>query len=352
MQRVHIELTNVCEFNCRFCPKPQMTRPNGFMQTDLAKRIITEIGRKQICEKITLHVMGEPTLHPDFFKILAHASQNRVAVGLTTNGAGLGRKTGRRLLDYPLHQLDVSLQTPDAKSFYLRGAGRLAFEDYLDGILEFFAAYHARHPGTIFKFRFLNTRFPEKEMEAHLGPVRVISSTPQLRHTFRFWAGRIYDFLQTESNKRRRSMQAIDRLNAYQWNVIEIAPNVFFETYVLGNWGHAFGDAKIHRALFGKCFGMQDHFAVLYNGDLTLCCIDFDGRTAMGNLNRKTIEEVLASDAVGRIIAGFQHYRLVHPYCQLCLGGKSFSSWLLKPLTNILVLQALKPFFYRKIRLF
>ena len=43
LQRVHLELTNICEFNCRFCPKNEMTRTYGHIDTDLAKRAITEI---------------------------------------------------------------------------------------------------------------------------------------------------------------------------------------------------------------------------------------------------------------------------------------------------------------------
>ena len=48
----------------------------------------------------------------DFFQILEHAIKEEVKVGLTTNGSRLGGETGKRLLDYDLHQIDVSLQTP------------------------------------------------------------------------------------------------------------------------------------------------------------------------------------------------------------------------------------------------
>src|SRR5208282_3841624 len=113
LKRVHIELTNVCDFNCIFCPKSEMKRPYGYMDTGLARRIITELKARGICEKITFHVMGEPTLHKDFFAILDHAEAEGMKAGLTTNGGGLGGDTGRRLLDYALHQLDISLQTPD-----------------------------------------------------------------------------------------------------------------------------------------------------------------------------------------------------------------------------------------------
>jgi len=352
LQRVHVELTNVCEFNCVFCPKSEMKRPFGFMEKNLAKRIITEIGENDICDKITFHVMGEPTLHPDFFEILDHAQKENVPVGLTTNGAGLSGKTGRRLLDYNLHQIDISLQTPDAQSFALRKAGPLSFEDYMKGILDFFAAYSARGRETIFKFRLLNTRFRKKGMEKKTGPLSVISSTKELRRRFKFLSGQIYDILGVDGSKKGAALKRIEKLVSYKWNVVEVYPQVFFETYVLGDWGHAFSDKKIINAWAGYCFGMRDHFSILYNGDVVLCCIDFDGHTAMGNLQQASLKQVLSSDQLGEIIAGFKKFRVVHPYCRRCLGSKTLADWIFKPLFNIMVLNILKPFFYKHTNLF
>ena len=65
-------------------------------------------------------------------------------VGLTTNGSRLGGETGKRLLDYNLHQIDISLQTPDAKSFVLRKANALTFDSYLSGILNFFLLLYGK----------------------------------------------------------------------------------------------------------------------------------------------------------------------------------------------------------------
>ena len=63
-----------------------------------------------MAEKVTLHVMDEPTLHRDFFEILDHARKEKVNIVLTTNGGELGGETGKRLLNYPLYQIDVSGQ--------------------------------------------------------------------------------------------------------------------------------------------------------------------------------------------------------------------------------------------------
>ncbi len=351
LKRVHLELTNVCDFNCAFCPKSEMKRPFRHMETDLAKRVIDEIGKNGIAEKITFHVMGEPTLHPDFFAILTHA-QTKVSVGLTTNGGGLGGDTGKRLLDYGLYQVDISLQTPDADSFALRKAKALTFESYLEGILAFFRDYHAKWPNTIFKLRFLNTRFPKKEIESKKGPVRVINSTEELRRTFRYWSGRIYDVLGVEGEKRRMAMRRIGSLSAVKWNVVEVYPNVFFETYVLEGWGHAFDDKKAREAWAGYCFGMKDHFSILSNGDLILCCVDFEGKTKIGNLHTASLLEILSSEELGKIINGFEHFKLVHPHCRQCLGSTSFASWVFKPILSIAALKVLKPFFYKRTRLY
>lgn len=352
LQRVHIELTNICDFSCAFCPKSEMKRAYGYMDTNLAMRIITGLKENKICEKITFHVMGEPTLHPDFFAILSHAQNKNIKVGLTTNGGGLGGETGKRLLDYGLYQIDISLQTPDAESFVLRKAKTLVFEEYLNGILNFFSSYHARHKDTIFKFRFLNTRFRKNGMEKRRGTIRVISSTDELRRTFKYWAGCIYDILGVDLDKRENAMKRIRRLVSYKWNVVEIYPNILFETYLLEDWGHAFDGERIRNAWAGYCFGMRDHFSILYNGDVTLCCVDFDGKTKVGNLHESSLKEVLSSAELGRIVDGFKKFRLVHSYCKGCLGSKSVTSWLFKPVVSILALKTFKPYFYSRTKLY
>ncbi|MCE5195453.1 MAG: radical SAM protein [Nitrospiraceae bacterium] len=352
LKRVHIELTNVCDFNCVFCPKSEMKRPYGYMETEFAKNIISELASNNICEKITFHVMGEPTLHRDFLKILSHAQNQKMKVGLTTNGSSLSKVTGEKLQEYNLYQIDISLQTPDEQSFALRKAGNITFENYLNGIFSFFNEYHKKNSGTIFKFRFLNTRFRNKHMEKKTGSLKVMSSTRELRDTFNYWAGKIYDSLGIARDKKEKFLERIENLVSYKWNVVEIYPNVFFETYVLDDWGHAFSDTKIHDAWGGYCFGMRDHFAILHNGDVTLCCMDFDGRTAIGNLHKSSLKEILSSVRLGEIMKGFKKFRFVHPYCKRCMGSRTFTSWLFKPIIAVAGLNILKPFFYKHTKIY
>ena len=350
--RVHLELTNVCDFNCAFCPKSLMTRKYGYMDYDLACRLIDEIAAEGLAEKITFHVMGEPTLHPRFFDILEHARDARQPVGLTTNGGGLGGEVGRRLLDAELAQVDVSLQTPDAESFELRKAGRLTFEEYLDGIVRFFAEYRRRWPRTTFKFRFMNTTIPCRPIEEKQGPIRVISSTAELHEVFAHWVGRVYELTGVNGATLDGALKRLKRLKSWHWNVVEVLPWTYFETYILGNWGNAFTEDEVREAWAGYCPGMRDHFGVMWNGDVVLCCVDYDGETAIGNTAGRSLRDILHSDELGRVMRGFRRLRPTLEHCRKCLGDRSAFTWLVNPFIQLGVLSVMKPFFYRKTRLY
>ncbi len=351
LKRVHIELTNICNFNCVFCPKADMKRRPGYMDADLARRVIDELASHSISDKITFHVMGEPTLHPEFFSILEYALHKKMKIGLTTNGAGLHGSLGKRLLNYNLHQIDISLQTPDEQSFALRKAGNLSFDEYVKGILDFFSSLNIRERETIFKLRFMNTRFSSEDMKKKIQSARINASNRELRDTFRFWTNRVYDILDVDSDLRERALKKVMRLVSYKWNVVEVYKNIFFETYLLSNWVDGFDNTGIRDAWAGYCFGMRDHFGILYNGDVTLCCIDFNGHTAFGNLHQTSLKDILSSQKLGEIMAGFRKYRPVDPYCKKCLGSKTVTGWLFKPFGQVCSLTVLKPFFYRQSRL-
>ncbi|MBI5250381.1 MAG: radical SAM protein, partial [Desulfomonile tiedjei] len=117
-QRIHVELTNRCNFSCAFCPDGIMTRKRRTMPESLAKSALDQISELGLAEKVTFHVMGEPLLHPKFFDIMDHAASKNLPVGLTTNGALLKPSTIQDLAGRDLHQIDISLQTPDKESFH------------------------------------------------------------------------------------------------------------------------------------------------------------------------------------------------------------------------------------------
>ncbi|MBF0568028.1 MAG: radical SAM protein, partial [Nitrospirae bacterium] len=84
INRLHIELTNVCDFSCEFCPDSIMKRRRGAMSFEMLKSILDAApGIASLC---LFHVMGEPTLYPHLTDAVAYASNLGLDVCVTTNG--------------------------------------------------------------------------------------------------------------------------------------------------------------------------------------------------------------------------------------------------------------------------
>jgi MoaA/NifB/PqqE/SkfB family radical SAM enzyme len=349
-KRIHLELTNRCNFSCVFCPDGIMTRKRGTMDESLARSALDQIAALEIAEKVTFHVMGEPLLHPCFFEILDHAASLNLNVGLTTNGALLKPDTIERLAQRDLHQIDISLQTPDKESFLATRGTRMDFERYRNNLLDLLAACFKRPLPPTFKIRIMTTRFAG-HMREKLGIPNFMGSSAALQRTVAEWTALVYERLGLDTTDNRWAKK-LKKIKIHGWNVIEISPNIFIETYVLTDWGNAFAGDGIIEANRGYCFGMRDHFAILHSGDVTLCCVDFDGKTSLGNIKDTSLIDILRGPELARIMEGFRTGLLVHPYCRKCLGsGSRLSSWV-KPALSVLGLKFLKPFFYRKYRLF
>jgi len=350
-KRIHLELTNRCNFSCAFCPDGVMTRERGTMQEDLARSALDQIAQLDLAEKVTFHVMGEPLLHPRFFEILDWAISLNLPVGLTTNGALLSPGTIQKLAERDLHQVDISLQTPDAASFFATRGTRIDFENYRAGLLDFLAACQARTSPPIFKIRIMTTRFARK-MREQLHIPDFMGDADALRRSILEWTELIHRRLNHNSIDRARLLQKISKISIHAWNVIEISPRIFVETYVLTDWGNAFSPDGIIEAQHGYCFGMRDHFAILHSGDVVLCCVDFDGKTSIGNLRDARLSEILESPELEKIMRGFKSGKLVHPHCRRCLGSATWAGSWIKPAMSLMGLKILKPWFYRNYKLF
>ena len=194
LQRIHIELTNVCNFDCTFCPKQEMTRHYEYMDFEKVCGIINEIAEYNMAEKITFHVMGEPFMHPRFFEILDYAAQLGVKTGITTNGTYLDENQAIKLEKVTASQVNISLQTPDEESYKTRKARRMKFDEYHNRILEFIGACLKQTKPPKIKVHFLNTSI-KAEVPGEdwtVGTMSVINSTKELRKTFSYWANEVH----------------------------------------------------------------------------------------------------------------------------------------------------------------
>ena len=107
LKRVYLEITNVCNLACSFCPGTKRTK--HFLTVEefsfLAQRLVGHT------EYLYLHVMGEPLLHPRLADILRVASALNFKICLTTNGTLLQKMLPVLLDAGHLHKISISLHS-------------------------------------------------------------------------------------------------------------------------------------------------------------------------------------------------------------------------------------------------
>ena len=91
---VEIHLTNRCNLNCYYCSFSDRDKALE-MSYDDAMACVTEISMLGV-KGITFSGGGEPTVHKDYIKVIAHAKDLGLDVGLITNGV----KLDCRVLNY------------------------------------------------------------------------------------------------------------------------------------------------------------------------------------------------------------------------------------------------------------
>ena len=65
-KKIYIEITNICNLNCKFCP--ETTRKKESMNVEKLKKKKKKI--QPYTKLVCLHVKGEPLLHNQLEKIL------------------------------------------------------------------------------------------------------------------------------------------------------------------------------------------------------------------------------------------------------------------------------------------
>jgi hypothetical protein len=127
-KRMYLEITNVCNLRCAFCPGTQ--RPRRFMTPEEFRQLAARL--RPYGTYLMLHVMGEPLLHPQLAELLDIAGALDFRVCLVTNGTLLPRQLPTLEGSPALHKLSVSLHSfegngrQDAAAPYLEGVWQAA----------------------------------------------------------------------------------------------------------------------------------------------------------------------------------------------------------------------------------
>lgn len=341
LDRLHIEVTNICNFKCDFCPDAVMERQRGHMDFALLERLLDEVAGAGLARVTAFHLMGEPLLYPRIFDAIALAVRLGIKLHLTTNGSTFALKPDHvsRLIASGVTKVTISVQTPDPGTYAIRKAPvRLTPDTYFAGIRDFVQAYLA-NPGSTTRvhLKFLDTTphpflVPQKRL-------RVLDGRQQLHKTLHEWAAWV---LEGYGGWERDVYARINRARPGGWNVIPLIEGLALESFPLDSWGNAELDNYVP-ARFGYCNGASRQAGVLCDGTVVPCCKDYEGRIPLGNVHAQSLSAVLNGASACSLRSGFEHLRVENPVCARCLGADSSHKALLRQVGSILYFKAYKP---------
>jgi organic radical activating enzyme len=330
LERIHLEVTNVCNFKCEFCPDAIMARKRGHMDRALLEKALDEIAELQLAKVVAFHLMGEPLIYPFIFEAIALALIRNLNLHLTTNGSTFHLRPEHipKLIASGIPKVTISLQTPDPDTFIIRGAPpMLQPEQYFEGITQYVQANLADETSqTRVHLKFLDTT-PHPFLVPHK-KMHVVEGKEQMQQQMDEWCDRLL----ANSPYKPTATELKQKLSQHKpgrWQVIELTPKLALETFPLDSWGNV-ESTTVSPARFGYCNGTRDQVGILYDGTVVPCCKDFDGKIPLGNLNNSTLSDILdhQEPACG-LRAGFDKFQVTHPVCQRCMGADTpQKSWL------------------------
>jgi radical SAM protein with 4Fe4S-binding SPASM domain len=282
-KRIYIEITNVCNLNCSFCP--DTGRKHEFMSEELFTRILDEI--KQSSDYIYFHVKGEPLMHPHLEKFLDISGDKGFRVSIATNGTLIGKVGDKLLKKSSLRQVSFSLHSLEKET------DRDYIEEYLNDIFAF--AIEAAEKTRIFiEFKLWNLN-KEKDNEVN----KIIFSHMESRLNI---PGDLLATIPPGKGIKILNRIYLSRGNEFLWPDLdspENNPN-------------------------GYCYGLKKQAAILVDGTVVPCCLDGKGIMKLGNITESSFHDIINGERAMRIIRGFSERRAVEELCRKCTYRNRF----------------------------
>ena len=277
-KKIYVEITNICNLKCAFCPDTK--REKEFMKAQDFSIIAKKI--KGFTNLITLHVKGEPLMHPELDKILRLCEENNLQVNITTNGTLLKEKRNILFNNSALRQLNISLHSLNQNEEM-----KESYDEYLKNIFEAVDELTSLNKNLYISYRLWNLKNISENDENHS----------------------ILNKLQEKYNM--ENLKEIAKENEF----VELSKNIFLNQDIEFSWPNI--DGKIISE-YGTCRALRDQIAILVNGDVVPCCLDQNGEIKLGNIFENSLEEILNSSLSKSIKKGFEEGKLVHNLCKKC----------------------------------
>ena len=279
-KKVHIEITNICNLKCTFCP-PKIL-PNGTMSLEKFDDINAQL--KPYTKELAYHIVGDPLVLSNLSEYLNVSLKHELKVNITTTANNINEKHYKALMNPTIKQINFSINSYNANSH------KKTLDEYLNPILDFVKFAQEQKHEYFINFRIWNL---DEEKSAKEFNTKVFDKINETFNT---------NINIEEVYKERPKNIRIDR-------------KIFFNFDEYFNWPSLQNEVVSTK---GFCYGLDSHFGILTSGDVVPCCLDQNACINLGNTNNTQISDILNSNRVKAIQNGFRRNEVVEELCQKC----------------------------------
>ena len=230
--KIQFEGTTHCNARCTFCPRYDMTRQMGEMSDELFHKIIKD-GKAIKHSFFVPFLNGEPFVFSRIWKWLDYMQKENVPVHIYTNAELLDVD---RILKYKNIRLiccSINAATKETHKKIMRG--------------------------------------PDFDV--------VTKNVKELIKKAKLPAGVWASFVEVEDNIHEKEMFQ------KQWG-----ENAIFGEFK--NWGGARHDKLERTGERTVCYSSTQTMSILWDGRAVVCCLDYDGKLVLGDVNKQTLTEI------------------------------------------------------------
>lgn len=331
IDQVYLELSNICNFKCNFCPIDHSRRKKEYMEFSLLKKAVDEIAAEKITDWIAFHILGEPLLYPRFLDAVSYVKSKGLKLIVTTNGALLTGEIIRSLVKLQVDKLSISLESANERDHLSRGS-KIEFRDYYRRILEGLK---------VLKHSSGNTKVVLSMMNSSSKKYFNVDKNMVIGTTEGGFKAKLLSVIRDIYTSIGRDipgetiLRSLAKINCNRPKEVVIDEQIRIYIQMFMDWGNAFTAKSVSPSKIGYCGYALNNVGVLSNGNVTICCADYDGATCLGNLKNRSLTSLLLSEKAEEVREGFQHFRVTHPYCRRCLGSSSKVKAFMKGLLSI-----------------
>ena len=288
---VSIEPTTACNLGCPECPSglKMFSRKTGNIKVDDFSRWIDSMAHHLI--HLNLYFQGEPFIHPEFLRLVAHAHRKRIFTSTSTNGHFITEEIARETIASGLDQLIISMD----------GVTQEVYEQYrvhgkLDKVLEATKMLVAQK-------RYMQSQTPHLVFQFLV----VAPNEHQIEDVMKLASELGVDEV------RLKTAQVYDYVNG---NPL-LPSDERYSRYVR----KSDGTYRVKNALDNQCWHMWSGCVITWDGKVVPCCFDKDATHALGSLQDATMRQVWNNSAYREFRAALLKSRADIDICANCSEG-------------------------------